>query len=48
LPDLKIAQSPNYDWADDQAGEERGEAGESGAKGQIAKNSEGRNVMVEL
>jgi len=32
LADLEIAQAPNHDRPNDQAGEKRGEAGESSAK----------------
>src|SRR5208337_5137321 len=48
LPDLEIAQSPNHDRPNNQAGEESGEAGEGCAKSQITKDAERRKIMEEL
>ena len=48
LPDLKIAQPLNHDWTNDQVGEQRSKTSEGGAKREIAKNTEGRKVVVEL
>ncbi len=48
LADLKVAQALNYDRADDESGEKRGEAGEGGAEREIAEDAERRKVMVEL
>src|ERR1700733_3189682 len=48
LVNLKIAQTLNDDRADNQSGEERGEAREGSAKRQIAEDAKGRKVMVKL
>src|ERR1700676_57356 len=46
--DQQIAQALNHDRPNDQACEKRGEAGESGAESQVAKNTEWRKVVEEL
>src|SRR6202521_5340459 len=48
LPDLEIAQAPNHDRPNDQAGEKSGEAGKGCAESQVTKNTEWRKVMIEL
>jgi len=48
LADLEITQSPDDEWPDDQSREQGGEAGEGGAEGDVSKNTEGRNVMLQL
>ena len=40
LADLEFTQAANHRRADDEADEQRGQAGEGGAEGQIAKDSE--------
>src|SRR5579862_1951832 len=48
LANLKIAQPPNHDRSYDQAREESGQAGKSSPKSQVAENTEGRKIVVEL
>ena len=48
LANLKIAQPLNHERPNDQAREERGEAGKRRAERQVTKNTERREVMEEL
>src|SRR6185437_8422664 len=48
LADLKFAQAVDHDWADDECGEECGQAGECCTKSQIPKNTEWRKIVEQL
>ena len=47
LADLELAEPSDQPGAKDDAQKQRGHAGEGGAKGQIAENPEGREVLVQ-
>src|SRR5262249_29582587 len=48
LADLEVAQPIDYKRAYDQAGEERGEAGEGSAERKITEDTKWREIVVEL
>src|SRR5512132_2487147 len=48
LADLKFPQAVDHHRANDQAGEQSGQAGKSSAKREVAENSEWREIMKEL
>ena len=48
LADLEVAQLADDGGADDEAHEERGQAGEGGAEGEETKNAERREIVEEL
>ena len=48
LSDLEFAQAVDDQRAHDQRGKQSGKTGERGAKRQIAKNSKGRKIMLQL
>src|SRR5215469_3438791 len=48
LADLKFAEAIDYQWPDNQPGEQGSETGKGGAKCKIAKNPKRREIMVEL
>src|ERR1700676_3167763 len=48
LSDLKFAETIDDERANDESGEQRGQAGERGSKGQIAEDAKGREIMKQL
>ena len=48
LADLKFAQAIDDERPDDQSGKQGSQAGESGAKREIAENTERRKIMKEF
>ena len=48
LSDLKFAETVDDEGANDEAGEQRGQAGKCGTKGQIAENTKGREIVKKL
>src|SRR5438067_2978206 len=48
LPDLEITQTANHQGTDNESGEKSREAGEGGAEGDVAKDAEGRDVVLQL
>ena len=48
LPDLEFAKPANDQRANDQRGKQRGKAGECRAEGDVAKDAERCNIMLQL
>src|SRR5581483_7041194 len=48
LPNLEIAQPPDNEWPNDQSSEERCQTRECSAEGDVTKDAEWRNVMLQL
>src|SRR5258708_4772801 len=48
LPDLKLAQFVDEPWAQNNAEEERGQAGKRRAKGRVAEHAERADVSLQL